>query len=401
MMGSQDMALPLPDGITARTLPIRDLEIRLLDAGDRTAPLLLLLHGYPELAYSWREVIIPLSRLGYHVVAPDLRGYGRTKPRDPQAPGGDRPVQFSDDLRPFHFLNIVHDVVALVYALGYTSVASLIGHDFGSNLAGYCAVVRPDLFRTIIMMSAPFSGAPALPFAIDTAPDAPEARPVPPWLLAPQVDAALAQLDPPRKHYTHYFSGPTANADMLEAPQGLHAFLRSYFHMKSADWDANDPHPLPLPPSADGLARLPHYYVMPRDATMVDVARADAPSAQEVETKSRRWFPDDALAVYVSEYGRTGFQGALNHYRAMIEEAAAEELRLFSGKRIEVPAMYLSGKKDWGVYQHPGALQKMQKVVCTSMADEDVVLVEGAGHWVQQERPEEVVAQIRRFLSKN
>ncbi|KAI0754374.1 alpha/beta-hydrolase [Daedaleopsis nitida] len=397
-----DMPDGLPNGIASQILAVRDLEMHYLVAGQRNAPLLVLLHGFPELSYSWRCVILPLANLGYRVVAPDLRGYGRTKPRDPTAPGAGRQVRYDDDLRPFRMLNLVHDVVALVYALGYTSVASLIGHDFGSNLAGYCAIVRPELFRTVVMMSAPFTGAPGLPFAIDAPQTQTQTQTtVPPvWVLVAHVDAALGQLDPPRKHYMRYFAGPDANADMLGAPQGLHAFLRSYFHIKSADEDTNDPHPIPLPPSPEGIAVLPHYYVMPRDAGMADVARSGAPSAQDVETKSSRWLPDESLAVYVRDFGRTGFQGGLNWYRGMIEEATAEELSLFAGARIDVPAMFLSGKKDWGVYQQPGALRKLQKELCAQMKDEDVVLVEGAGHWVQQEQPEEVVNHIRRFLKK-
>lgn len=399
-----DIPTDLPDGIASQVLAVRDLEMHYLVAGQRNAPLILLLHGFPELSYSWRNVILPLANLGYRVVAPDLRGYGRTRPRDPTAPGNGSQVRYEDDLRPFRMLNLVHDVVALVYALGYTSVASLIGHDFGSSLVGHCAIVRPDLFRTVVMMSAPFTGAPALPFAVDASPDA-DLRAlqttVPPvGVLVLHVDAALGKLEPPRKHYMRYFAGPDANADMLRAPQGLHAFLRSYFHIKSADEAANDPHPLPLPPSPKGIAVLPHYYVMPRDASMADVARAGAPSTQDVETKSSRWLPDESLAVYVRGFGRTGFQGGLNWYRGMLEEAATEELRLFSGVRIDVPTMFLSGKKDWGVYQQPGALKKLQKELCTQMRDEDVVLVEGAGHWVQQEQAEEVVNHIRRFLKK-
>lgn len=392
----------LPAGVHSRILPARDLDIHFLDAGERDAPLLLLLHGFPELSYSWREVLLPLSRLGYRVVAPDVRGYGRTTPREPSIPGGDRPLTYNDDLRPYRMLNLVHDTVALVHALGYKSVACLIGHDAGSSLAGYCAIVRPDVFRSIVMMSSPFVGAPSLPFALDTSPNAPEGHPTPPWTRASQIDAALAQLSPPRKHYSHYYAGPTANRDMMDAPLGLHAFLRSYFHIKSADWAGNDPHPLPPAPApvSESYAHLPHYYVMPRNATMADVARDDAPSAHEVEAKSDRWLPDDALAVYVNEYSRTRFQGGLNRYRAMIEEKTVEELSVFAGKRIETPAMFLSGKKDWCVYQIPGALHKLQKEVCTTMAEEDVVLVDGAGHWVQQEQPEQVVKYIARFLEK-
>ena len=140
---------------------------------------------------------------------------------------------------------------------------------------------------------------------------------------------------------------------------------------------------------------------MPRGATMADVTRDGAPSAEEVQAKSVKWLPEDALGVYVSEYQRTRFQGPLNKYRGLISESTAEELRLFSGKTVEVPAMYLSGRKDWGVYQLPGALDRMRTEVFTKMTEEDVVLVDGAGHWVQQERPGDVIAHIQRFLAKS
>ncbi|KAI1784552.1 alpha/beta-hydrolase [Ganoderma leucocontextum] len=396
----------LPEGITSRTLEVRDLEVHILEAGPRNAPLILLLHGFPELAFSWRNVILPLANLGYHVVAPDSRGYGRTRPRDPSA---QRPVEYEDDLRPYRQLNLVHDVVALVFALGHTSVAALIGHDFGSSLTGNCAFVRPDLFRTVVFMSAPYTGPLALPFASDPAlrrTADPESKakptlPTSPATLIAYAGAMLAQLDPPRKHYMQYFCGPGASAEILRAPQGLHAFLRGYFHAKSGDWDAGADEPHPVAPTPDGLASLPHYYVMPAAASMADVARAHAPTAEEVAGKSSRWLPDADLGVYVEEYARTGFQGGLNWYRGLVaKEEFAEELSLFSGRKIEVPAMYLAGKKDWGVYQLPGTLDNLRKKVCAKMEDEDVVLVEGAGHWMQQEQAEEVVKQIKRFLEK-
>lgn len=398
----------LPEGVVSRRLAVRDLDVHILEAGPRDAPLILLLHDFPEFAFSWRHVILPLATLGYHVVAPDTRGYGRTKPRDPSA---QRPVEYEDDLRPYRQLNLVHDVVALVFALGHTSVAVLIGHDFGSTLTGNCAFVRPDLFRKVIFMSAPYTGPLALPFASDPAlrtstdPDSEKEKaqahaPVSPAALVAYVGAMLTQLDPPRKHYMQYFCGPSANADILHAPQGLHAFFRGYFHAKSGDWVGDDPHP--IAPMPEALASLPHYYVMPAEASMADVARMHAPTAEDVEEKSSRWLPDTDLKVYAGEFGRTGFQGGLNWYRGLVaKEEYVEELSVFSGRKIEVPAMYLAGKKDWGIYQFPGALDKLRKEVCTKMDDEDVVLIEGAGHWVQQEKAEEVVKQIKRFLDKH
>ena len=120
-----------------------------------------MLHGFPELAYSWRKVMPSIASAGFHVIAPDLRGYGRTSGTG---------VAFDDDLAPFRTLNLVRDIVGLVSAFGYRSVSAVVGHDFGSPLAAWCTVVRPDVFRSLVMMSAPFGGPPALPF--DTA-DAP------------------------------------------------------------------------------------------------------------------------------------------------------------------------------------------------------------------------------------
>ena len=132
----------------------------MLEAGFETngRPLILLLHGFPELAYSWRKIMLPLAAAGYHVVAPDQRGYGRTTGWD---------GAYDGDLDSFRLPNLVRDALGLVSALGYRSVAAVVGHDFGSPVAAYCALIRPDVFRSVALMSAPFGGPPQLPF--DTA----------------------------------------------------------------------------------------------------------------------------------------------------------------------------------------------------------------------------------------
>src|SRR5512134_4142035 len=148
----------LPAGIRSRVVEnINGLTVHVLEAGHETAgrPCLLLLHGFPELAYSWRKVMVPLAEAGYHVVAPDQRGYGLTTGWD-----GD----YDGDLGSFRFMNLVRDAMGLVHALGYRRVAGLIGHDFGSPLAAWCAVIRPDVFAAVALMSAPFAGTPSLPF---------------------------------------------------------------------------------------------------------------------------------------------------------------------------------------------------------------------------------------------
>ena len=155
---------------------------------------------------------------------------------------------------PFRMLNLVRDILGLVWALGYHSVAAVIGHDFGSHVAGNCALIRPDVFRSLVLMSAPFGGAPSV------APGTHEDVRSGPSRASAFDD--LAKLDPPREHYQRYYQTREANEDMWRAPQGLHAFLRGYYHFKSADWKANRPFRLASFTAAE-LAKMPAYYVMP------------------------------------------------------------------------------------------------------------------------------------------
>ena len=146
----------LPEGVRARFVDNGNgLSMHVLEAGWQGGgrPMALLLHGFPEIAYSWRMVLPALAAAGYHVVAPDQRGYGRTT--------GWR-AGYDDDLSPFFMLNLVRDIVGLVAGLGRRSVAAVIGHDYGSPVAAVCALVRPDVFRSVVLMSAPLGGPPPM-----------------------------------------------------------------------------------------------------------------------------------------------------------------------------------------------------------------------------------------------
>jgi len=382
----------LPRGVRARLVTnINGIRMHVLDAGfaastasSSSRPAILLVHGFPELAYSWRKAMPPLAAAGYHVIAPDLRGYGRTSGTD---------VKFDDDLAPWRTLNEVTDMVALVSALGYRSVAAVVGHDFGSPVAAWCAVARPDIFRSVVMMSAPFAGPPALPFNTVDAPAATVSANAP----ADRIYEDLARLTPPRKHYQRYYSTREANDNMWHARQGVHAFLRAYYHMKSADWTRNRPAPLSAR-TAEEWAKLPRYYVMDLDKGMAETVASEMPSAAAIA--ACKWLPDDELRVYSTEYARTGFTGALQGYRVRrgSDPKSLAEMRTFSGRSIDVPSMFIAGKSDWGVYQTPGAVEKMQSTACTHMVG--FHLLDGAGHWVQQEQPEQVTTRLLAFLKQ-
>ncbi len=371
----------LPAGIRSCFVPdVNGLRMHVLEAGfeERGRPAILLLHGFPEIAYSWRGVMLPLAEAGFHVVAPDQRGYGRTTGWS---------ADYDGDLHPFSILNAVRDALGLVSALGHASVAAVVGHDFGASVAAWCALVRPDVFRSVALMSAPFSGPPPLPF--DTAGAPPRAA------AAPDIHQALARLPRPRKHYQWYYSTRPANDDMWQCRQGVHAFLRGYFHYKSADWQGNRPHPLAAW-SAEELAKMPTYYIMDLDCNMAETVMPTMPSAAEIARC--HWLPDAALAVYAGEYQRNGFQGGLNWYRSRTSGLADAELTLFSGRTIDVPSMFVAGSSDWGTYQRPGNFERMQGGACTNMRG--CHLIPGAGHWVQQEQPEPVSALLVDFLRR-
>ena len=139
---------------------------------------------------------------------------------------------------------------------------------------------------------------------------------------------------------------------MWHCRQGVHDFLRAYFHHKSADWKDNRPHRLAAW-SAEELAKMPTYYIMDLADDMPTAVAKEMPSPQAIA--ACRWLPDAELAVYAAEYQRTGFQGGLNWYRSRSGGAFESELQLFAGRTIDVPSIFISGQSDWGVYQRPGA----------------------------------------------
>ena len=389
-------ALPqtvLPPGIRSRFVKnVNGLRMHILEAGFETGseekparPLVLLLHGFPELAYSWRKVMLPLTAAGYHVVAPDQRGYGRTT-------GWDR--NYDGDVASFRTLNLVRDVMALVSALGYRSVAGVFGHDAGSYVAAWSALIRPDIFRSVAMMSGPFAGAPVLPLGTDDEGSTKYDGSAQPG--ATRIHDDLAALKRPRKHYQWYYSTRPANDNMWKCPQGVHAFMRAYYHHKSADWKQNQPFPLKSW-TATELEKMPTYYIMDLNEGMAETVAKEMPTSAEIAANT--WLPDNELAVYADEYGRNGYQGGLQWYRCNTSGANAAELQLFCDRTIDVPSCFIAGKSDWGIYQRPGGdMIKMQKDAVTHMLG--CHLVEGAGHWVQQEQPGKVSALLVDFLKR-
>ncbi len=278
---------------------------------------------------------------GYHVVAPDLRGYGRTT-------GWHADYDFDADLRSFRLLNAVRDQLGLVHALGLRSVAAVVGHDFGSPVAAWCALVRPDVFRSVVLMSAPFEGPPDL---------------TPAAVARRHPCAAMATLPRPRKHYQWYYS---------HAPrQRRHVALQA------------------------GRARVPARLLPPQERRLaaeqaVPPGRAGPPRnwrrcrPTTSWTSARRWrrrsrtrchplrrsphadgCPTTSLRSTPANTSATASPAACSGIAAARPGLDTSELQLFAGRTIDVPSMFIAGSSDWGTYQRPGAFERMQESACT------------------------------------
>src|SRR6478609_10350196 len=146
----------LPAGVRPRLVPnVNGLTVNMLEAGTQGRPLVVLIHGFPNLGYSWRKVMPAFAAAGYFVIAPDCRGFGRTV-------GWDN--AWDADPTPFLMLNMVRDQIALVYALGYHKAEMIVGHDQGEHIAVYAAIIRPEMFLRLTTISAAGGAPPAFPF---------------------------------------------------------------------------------------------------------------------------------------------------------------------------------------------------------------------------------------------
>jgi pimeloyl-ACP methyl ester carboxylesterase len=371
----------LPAGVRSRRVYNNNgVTMHLLEAGFEVPGrrCVVLLHGFPELAYSWRNQLLPLAAAGYHVIAPDLRGYGRS---------ASAPVQYDDDLLPYTGLNRVSDILGLVRALGFERVAAVVGHDWGGPTAAWCALVRPDVFQSVVLMSTPYGGSGTLPLNSANIPRT--------SVEDFDIQKALSELPHPRQHYWWYSATRGANENMWHARQGVHDLLRAMYHYKSADWPGNRPFPLKAWTALE-LAKMPTYYIMDLDQGIAETMAAHMPSQTQIA--ACRWLTEQDLQVYSTEYIRTGFQGGLNYYRILTDPRFDADLNSFSGRTIDVPAMFIGGAHDWGVRQSPGTFERMQHGACTRLLG--VHLIDGAGHWMAEEQPQRVNSLLIDFLRR-
>ncbi len=312
-------------GITHRTVESNGISIHIAEAG--AGPLVVLLHGFPEGWYSWRHQLRALAEHGFHAVAPDQRGYGRT----------DRPAE----IERYSMLHLVGDVTGLVRALGEES-AVVVGHDWGANVAWNTALLRPDLVRAVAALSVPFR----------------QRRPKRP------LELYLETAGP--NFYQVYFQPPGVAERELEAD--VRRTMRAFLCGESGD-----------------ASRVPDLIL--RDAGLLDTLEDLDPLPS--------WLTEDDLDHWTAEFGAAGFTGGLNWYRNV--DRNWELLAPWAGAKVTVPALYVVGDRD-DVYQVPGLKEYAEQLRQFVPRLTKTVVLEGCGHWTQQEQPTAVNGLLVEFL---
>ena len=310
-----------------RAVTANGIRIHLAEQG--TGPLVLLCHGFPEGWYSWRDQLPALAAAGYHAVAPDMRGYGRT-----EAP---------PEISSYNILDIVGDVVALVTALGERQ-AIIVGHDWGAAIAWHAALFRPDVFPAVAALSVPFR----------------QRGPAPPLTMLRKG----GQLN----HYWFQFQEPgVAEAQFERDP---HASLRRMLYSISGD-APRETRELTLQPGKGWLANT------------LDPERLPA------------WLTEADLDHMAAEFSRSGFRGGLNWYRNI--DRNWELTAPWAGASIRQPAMFLAGSLDPIITSGSGAAA-VQALPVAVPGLRRTLTVDGAGHFIQQERPQIVNEALVEFL---
>jgi pimeloyl-ACP methyl ester carboxylesterase len=315
------------DTLPHRTVETNGIQMHIVEAGE--GPLVVLLHGFPEGWYSWRHQLPALAAAGYHAVAPDQRGYGRT----------DRPAEI-DRYSMFH---LVGDVVGLISALGETS-AVVVGHDWGASVAWNTSLFRPDLVRAVAALSVPLR----------------------PRISRPPLDMYRDALGP--GFYQLYFQEPGVAERELE--KDVRRTMKAILCGESGD-----------------AAQVPDLMVT--DGGFL--------GGLQILDPLPGWLDETDLDHWTSEFSRTGFAGGLNWYRNINRNW--ELLAPWSGACVTAPALYVVGDRD-DVYQVPGITEFVQGLKKLVPNLSRMVVLDGCGHWTQQERPAEVSAALLEFLRR-
>ena len=312
---------------------VNGIELDLVEAGDPDSPAILLSHGFPECAYSWRHQMLPLAAAGYHVLAPDQRGYGHSS----------RPAA----VPAYHADELSADLLGLLDDVGAND-AVFVGHDWGALLVWHMARIHPQRMRAVVGVSVPYTPWPAVPTEL------------------------MKAMWGDRFFYILYFQQVGPAERELEAD--VRHTMRTMLWAASGEMYRGTPAELP-----------------PREGTgFLDWMTA---LAGPVPEGLPAWLTQEDLDTYVERFEASGFFGPVSWYRNL--DADHERVKDIPHDVITMPTAFIGGTRDGVIAGRPEYVEAMHRLLPNYRG---ATMIEGAGHWTQQERPEEFNAALLRFV---
>ncbi len=323
-------------GVRVSRIGVNGVELEVHEAGDPANPTVLLCHGFPESAYSWRHQMEPLAAAGWHVVAPDQRGYARSS-----AP---------KDVAAYGITELTGDLVGLLDHYGKDD-AVFVGHDWGALIVWDAARLHPTRVRAVMGVSVPFVQWPAKPTEL------------------------FAALYGDRFFYMLYFQQVGPPERELEAD--VRITMASVFYGASGVGFAG----------RDVTAETP-----PMDGSGFLTMMAEPP-ALPYPAPEGPWLTADDLDAYVDEFEASGFFGPVSYYRNL--DANYELLAGQTAADVTMPSGFIAGDADPVLAMDLGSVQRM----VDELPDfRGATFLPGAGHWTQQEAPVGFNAALLEFL---
>jgi len=310
---------------TVRDIDVNGVTLRVHEAGDAANPTVVLCHGFPELAYSWRHQMAPLADAGFHVIAPDQRGYGHSSaPRQIEAYGI---TQLTDDL------------IGLLDHFGKDD-AVFVGHDWGALIVWDLARLHPERVRAVVGVSVPFTQWPAPPTQL------------------------MKMLYGDRFFYILYFQTPGVAETELEADPS--------YTMAKMLWGAS---------GIGFAARDRNAETPPMEGTGFLTMMSEPPSWPLLGPEGP-WLTEEDLRIYADEFAHSGFFGPISYYRNL--DANFEIVKDLGADRVSMPAYFIGGTDDVVNVMDPSGVERMQNLLADFRG---ATVLDGVGHWTQQEAP--------------
>ena len=334
--GSGGTALDL-SGVKHHDVDALGTRIHVAELGD--GPMVLFVHGFPESWYSWRHQLVAVAAAGWRAVAIDVRGYGRSA----------APAAVAD----YRMVRHVADNVGVVRALG-EDAAVIVGHDWGAPIAWSSALIRPDVFTALALVSVPYNPRG-------------ERRP----------SEAFRLMGGDEEFYIEYFQAPGRAEAEMEVD--LARWLAGMYYSASGEGvrarrAADDPSGGSFTVAPGG--KLCDRFVWPEPGTWP------------------HWMSEADFGVYVGEFTRTGMSGGLNRYRNVDRDW--EDMAAFDGAPITQPSLFIGGEFDGPTVWGAGSIAKFDQTMPNLHKS---VILDRVGHWVQQEAVAETNAELLGFLA--